>query len=445
MRIGMSKPIWGWALYDWANSAFATTVMAGFFPIFFKQFWSAGADVNLSTARLGFANSMAGILIAAMAPVLGAAADHGGARKRYLLFFAYLGVSMTAGLCFVGKGHWQAAVAVYAAAFVAFSGANVFYDSLLPHVAPAKDADRVSALGYALGYLGGGALFSLNVIATLEPHLFGLRDSAAAVRFSFLTVALWWGGFTLFTWRWVPDACQVTHKDPFRTNLALGLSQLAATFRKIRNLRTIWLFLLAYWFYIDGVDTIVGMAVDYGLSLGFAASELITALLLVQFIGFPSAIAFGRLAGRWGARRCIFLSIAVYMGVAVWAAFVTKLHEFFIMAAAIGLVQGGIQALSRSYYSRLIPKEQSAEFFGFYNMVGKFAAIIGPMLMGATGLFTRWRLMPPDPSPEVMAAVGRMASRWSIVSVVLLFIIGAVCLSFVKDDEGRGFWAARRK
>jgi MFS transporter, UMF1 family len=433
-----SKRVWAWAIYDWANSAFATTVMAGFFPVFFKEYWSAGADVNLSTARLGFTNALAGILVAAAAPILGTMADHGGGRKKYLLFFAYVGVAMTSGLFWIGKGRWELAMAVYAGAFIAFSGANVFYDSLLPHVASPRDVDRVSALGYALGYLGGGLLFLFNVTMTLKPHFFGFSDSSEAVRFSFLTVALWWGGFTLVTGRWVSDPISEQARRPFFETLRFGFRHLSNTFRQIREMKATALFLIAYWFYIDGVDTIVGMAVDYGLSLGFKATDLIRALLLVQFIGFPAAVLFGKLADRWGARTCIFIAIGVYMAVTVWAALMTRLHEFYLMAAAIGLVQGGIQALSRSYYSRLIPKDQSAEFFGFYNMVGKFAAILGPMLIGLTGLAVRRFLMPPFPTADIMISVGRTATRWGIVSVIVLFIIGGICLYFAKGTSNHG-------
>jgi UMF1 family MFS transporter len=428
------KAIWGWALYDWANSAFATTVMAGFFPVFFKQYWSHGADVNLSTAQLGFGNAAAGLVMALMAPVIGAAADRASARRRSLAFFAYLGASATAALYLVGQGQWAWAIGCYALGIIGFSGANVFYDALLPSVAPPERIDTVSSLGYALGYLGGGLLFLLNVAMTLSPQRFGLADSAAAVRFSFVTVAVWWGVFTVFTIRWVPEPRSAAALGLLPA-VAAGVRQLRETFRRIRQFKPALLFLAAYWCYIDGVDTIIRMAVDYGLSLGFPSTDLIAALLVVQFVGFPAALVFGRLGHRWGARRAIFLAIAIYMGVTVWGAMMTSRMEFYVMAVIIGLVQGGIQALSRSYYARLIPAGHPAEFFGFYNMLGKFASILGPALMGAVGLLTRQALMPAAPSAEQLILIGQTASRAGILSLLILFALGALLLWRVEDGE----------
>jgi UMF1 family MFS transporter len=427
------RAVWGWAMYDWANSAFATTVMAGFFPVFFKQFWSQGVDPNLSTARLGFGNATASLVVALMAPVLGAIADHSARRKRFLITFTYLGVLMTLALTLIPKGGWMAALLVYIGGSIGYSGGVVFCDALLPHVAPAHRLDQVSSLGYALGYLGGGLLFVLNVVMTLKPQLFGLADDAQAVRLSFASVALWWGGFALLTFRWLPPD-PVTVRAALVSRIKAGLRQLAGTFKKIRRRKNIFVFLLAYWCYIDGVDTIVRMAVDYGISLGFDFKDLIVALLITQFIGFPSALLFGWLGGRWGVRRSIYLALAIYMAVTVYGAAMDRVVEFYLLAAVIGLVQGGIQALSRSYYARLIPADQSAEYYGFYNMLGKFAAIIGPALMGITGLLVRRWMLPQAPTPEQLQAVGLLATRASITSVMLLFIAGGVLFYFVKED-----------
>ena len=432
------KSMWGWALYDWANSAFATSVMAGFFPIFFKQYWSVGADVSMSTARLGFGNSLASLLIAAMAPVMGAIADKGSARKKFLVTFAYLGVLMTALLYGVGKGQWLLAIIVYVAAVIGFSGSIVFYDSLLPGIASEKNIDFVSSLGYSLGYLGGGLLFLINVIMTLTPGTFGLPDAATAVRVSFVTVALWWGLFSLFTVVWVRDGADQKARSGQRPHAVReGLKQLVETFREIKHLRTVFLFLLAYWFYIDGVDTIIRMAVDYGLSLGFQANDLIVALLVVQFVGFPAALVFGKLGQKWGVRRSIFLAIGMYIFITLWGTMISNKSEFYALAVMIALVQGGIQALSRSYYSRLIPTNKAAQYYGFYNMLGKFAAIIGPALMGGVVLLARYLLLPPSPTAEQILSYGRLASRWSLGSIALLFVIGGLLLYFVDEQKGR--------
>jgi UMF1 family MFS transporter len=431
------KAVWGWALYDWANSAFATTVMAGFFPIFFKQYWSYGADVNVSTAQLGFGNSIASLGVALMAPILGAVADRGSAKKKFLIFFAYLGVLMTAALFLVQKGQWAWAIFIYAMGIIGFSGANVFYDSLLPAVAGEEEIDYVSSLGFSLGYLGGGLLFLINVLMTLMPQKFALPDAATAVRFAFLSVAVWWGLFTFFAIIWVPEEKIAAFPKSGQSIIAAGFRQFAGTFKKVRHLRVVFLFLLAYWFYIDGVDTIIRMAIDYGLSLGFKSEDLIVALLIVQFVGFPAALVFGKLGGRWGVRKSIYLAIFIYMAVALWGAMMTRKTEFYILAVAIGLVQGGIQALSRSYYSRLIPKNQAAEYYGFYNMLGKLSVILGPALMGLVGLIVKRILMPAAPTAAQAMAVGQLASRWGIASLLVLFVTGAILFYFVDEEKGR--------
>jgi UMF1 family MFS transporter len=431
------KAIWGWAIYDWANSAFATTVMAGFFPVFFKQYWSHGADINVSTAQLGFGNSIASLFVALMAPILGAIADKGSAKKKFLVFFAYLGVLMTAALFLVQKGQWAWAIFIYAMGIIGFSGANIFYDSLLPSVAGEDKIDYVSGLGFSMGYLGGGLLFLVNVLMTLMPQKFGLPDGAAAVRFAFLSVALWWGLFTFFLIFWVPEKKVSALRKKGESIVTAGFRQFAGTFKKVRHLKVVFLFLLAYWLYIDGVDTIIRMAVDYGLSLGFESNDLIVALLIVQFVGFPAALVFGKLGERWSVRKSIYLAIFIYMAVTIWGAMMTQKTEFYIMAVVIGLVQGGIQALSRSYYSRLIPKKQAAEYYGFYNMLGKLAVILGPALMGLVGLIVKRILMPASPTPAQVLAVGQLASRWGIASILILFVIGAILFYFVDEEKGK--------
>ncbi len=437
MILPKKKSVWGWAMYDWANSAFATTVMAGFFPIFFKQWWSYGTDVNVSTAQLGFGNSMAGLIIALSAPFLGAVADRGSAKKKLLILFAYLGVLMSAALFFIDKGQWAAAIFVYAMGLIGFSGANIFYDALLPSVADENEIDYVSGFGFSLGYLGGGLLFLINVLMTLNPGWFGLPDAAAAVRWSFVTVAVWWGGFSLLTILWVPEKTDAIAPVSMKQAALEGVKQLIRTFRKVRHLKTVMLFLAAYWLYIDGVDTVIRMAVAYGLSIGFKANDLITALLVVQFVGFPAALVFGKLGQSWDIKKSIYLALAIYMVVTIWATLISTTREFFLLAGLIGCVQGGIQALSRSYYARLIPRNQAGEFYGFYNMLGKFAAIIGPALMGGVGLMARNWLMPPSPTPGQAEQVGILASRISIASISLLFIAGAVIFYFVDEKKGK--------
>jgi len=405
---------WGWAMYDWANSAFATTVMAGFFPVFFKHYWNADVAVTESTFRLGLANSMASLLIVLTAPLLGAIGDYLGRRKRMLMGFAFLGLLMTGGLYLVGEGEWQLAASVYVLAVFGFSGSNIFYDSLLPFVSSRDDLDRTSALGFSLGYLGGGLLLGLNVLMTLKPQWFGLTDAAMAVRLSFVMVALWWLVFSLPLMVLVPEPENHPHGVTPRV-LGIGFRRIGDTLRKIRRLRPVWLFLVAYWLYIDGVGTIVRMAVDYGLSLGFEQKSLILALLITQFTGFPAALLFGWIGSRFGPRAGIFLALLIYSVVTLYGAMMDSVKDFYLLAFAIGLAQGGIQALSRSLYARMIPRGHTAEFFGFYNMLGKFAAILGPLMIGLVGAMTG--------SP-----------RAGILSLLVLFVAGAMLLIRVNPD-----------
>ncbi len=419
MKRYATRPVIAWAFYDWANSAFATTVMAGFFPLFFKQYWASGLDSTASTFQLGMGNAVASLFIVLAAPLLGAMADRGGLRKRFLFLFALLGVVCTALLGGVGAGQWAAALALFVAATVGFMGANVFYDALLTVVAREEEWDMVSAMGYALGYLGGGLLFGVNVAMTLSPQSFGLADPAEAVRYAFFSVALWWALFSLPLLLMVKEP-PVAQRLSAWAVVRAGYRQVLDTFRHIRQLRPVFLFLVAYWLYIDGVDTIVRMAVDYGLAIGLEQTHLITALLITQFVGFPAALAFGWLGQRLGAKRGIFIAIGVYVGVTLWAALIEEAWEFYLLAVCIGLVQGGIQALSRSLYARLIPPDKAAEFFGFYNMLGKFAALLGPLMVG-------------------FVSVATDSHRAGLLSLILLFVAGAWLLSrVVVAGEGRG-------
>jgi UMF1 family MFS transporter len=406
-----------WSLYDWANSAFATTVMAGFFPVFFKQYWSAGADATVSSFKLGLANSLSSLVIVALSPLLGAIADRGSAKKKFLLFFSAIGIVMTGALYLVARGEWAVAILLYVLATLGFSGGSTFYDALLLSVTGEHKVDFVSALGFAMGYLGGGLLFALNVTMTLTPQTFGLPDATAAVRLSFVTVALWWALFSIPIFLFVDEPRTPGAVSGWRAVRA-GLRQVAVTFGKIRRLRVVLLFLIGYWLYIDGVDTIVRMAVDYGMALGFDAEGLILALLIVQFVGFPAAIVFGWLGERIGPKVGILVGIGAYVAISIWGFFLSQVYEFYILAVGIGLVQGGVQSLSRSFYTRLIPKDKAAEFFGFYNMWGRFAAVIGPVLMGWTGMVTG--------NP-----------RYSILAIIVLFVGGAAFLYFVDEAEGR--------
>ena len=408
----LRRPVIGWAFYDWANSAFATTVMAGFFPVFFKQFWSAGAEASVSTFRLGLLSGLGSLVIALAAPLLGAMADRGGARVRLLVFFTLIGAAATAGLFFIAEGDWVGAALVYSLAGIGFWGGVIFNDALLVDVADPPQYDLVSAFGYSLGYAGGGLLLLLNVAMVTKPSAFGLADPSQAVRVAFLMVAGWWVLFTVPCLLWVREQKPARPIAPLAAARA-GWRELRATVAEVRRYRPLVWFLLAYWLYIDGVNTIIKMAVDFGLSLGFPQQSLIAALLIVQFVGFPAALAFGWLGKRIGARNGIFIAIAVYAVATVAAYGMSETRHFYMLAATIGLVQGGIQSLSRSYYASLVPEGKQGEFFGFYNMMGKFAAVLGPTMVGVTALLSG-------------------DTRIGMLSILVLFIGGALLLARVE-------------
>ena len=388
------------------------------------QFFSKSTGVQLridsgtSTFYLGLSNSLSSLVIVLLAPLLGAIADQAGARKGFLLFFAALGMVMCGSLYFVQSGQWQLAVLLYILASIGFMGGNIFYDALITLIANNENMDRVSALGFALGYLGGGMLFAINVLMVLYPEIFGIANSSEAVRLAFVMVAVWWAIFSLPVFLFVKEKKNHEYtRKPITVSIVDGVKQLTDTFHHIKRLRVVFLFLLAYWLYIDGVDTIIRMAVDYGMALGFSSDALMVALLITQFVGFPAALIFGKLGEKWGTKKGIFLAIFIYISVTGWGYFMDQVYEFYVLAVVIGLVQGGVQALSRSFYARIIPVNKAAEFFGFYNMLGKFAAVIGPVMMGWVSMTTG-------------------DARLSILSLIILFLFGAIVLYFVDEQEG---------
>ena len=410
----MDRKVWGWAFYYWGNHAFTTSIITVFFPIFFKDFWSAGSDVTVSTFRLGLANSTASLIVALTAPMLGAIADRGGHAKKFLFAAALLGAAMVLGLHFVPKGEWQWAVLFYVLASIGYFWGNVFGDSMLVSVAPAGKLDITSAIGYFAGYLGGGLFLALGVAMTLKPQWFGLASAADAVQTLLLLAAAWWILFSIPLMLWVPTPQRAAAHVPLAVAAREGMTQFLETFRHIRGYKPVFVFLAAYWVYIDGVNTVIQMAVDYGKSIGFGTSDLILAVLLVQFVGVPAALLAGKLGERIGPRKTIFIGLAVYTFISIYATLMKSAWEFYLLAAMVGLVQGGVQLLSRSYFARLVPKERAGEFFGFYNMLGEVAAIIGPLLVGTVSYVTG--------SPRI-----------SILSVIILFAIGAFILRFVSE------------
>ncbi|VAW59300.1 Uncharacterized MFS-type transporter YxiO [hydrothermal vent metagenome] len=423
------KSIIGWALYDWANSVFATVIIAGFFPVVFKSYWATNLTDSENTFWLGVGNAAASLLVVFIAPFLGAIGDKYSLKKPLLLSFMLLGVLSTSLFYAVQQGDWGLVLILYIVATVGFMAANIFYDALLVSVSAADQLDQVSGLGYGLGYLGGGVSLGICVYVSQQPAVIGYSTVIDAVLICFLLVSIWWFVFSLPLAFWVKDTQYAGGSAGDDISSAVSLKNTGVVdatltaFRMVFKNRQARLFLIAYWIYIDGVDTIIRMAVDYGLAIGFEFSDLILALLITQFTGFPAAILYGYAGSRIGVKKSIMAGIGVYCAITWLGYIMTTPTEFYILAVLVGLVQGGVQAMSRSFYVRMIPAGQAARYFSIYNMLGKSAAIVGPLLMGAVALITE-------------------NHRYSILSVLVLFVLGAYVLSRVEEPcvsgvEGR--------
>ncbi len=408
-----------WALYDCANSAFATTVIAGFFPLYYNVLT---ADIPTVDAQFWFNLTLmlSSIFVSITAPLLGAIADSGGYRKKFLTIFTMLGILMSLSLVWTHAGMWWVGLLLYAFGSIGFYSANIFYDSLLVEVSDPSEYDLVSACGYALGYVGGGVLFAINVLMVTKPDWFGFANASTALMAAFISVGLWWGIFTVPLLMYVQEPKPPSQMGTTDT-IKKGLAQLRLIFTDLRRMKTLSLFLIAYWFYIDGVGTVIKIAVFYGdRILGLPYEGLIIALLLTQFVAFPSTLFFGWLGNRIGARNGILIGLAVYLVAILYAwRWIDSSADFYGLAIAIGLVQGGVQSLSRSLYASFVPPGRIAEFFGLFNMIGKFAAIIGPLLLTIT--------------PSVIPNAGE---RDQILALVPLFIIGAGLLLKVNVADG---------
>jgi len=409
------KVINAWSMYDWANSAFATTIMAAVLPVYYSVIAEPALTKTQSTAYWGYTNSIALLLIAIISPILGSMADYRGQKKQYLTYFAFAGITATALMFFITTGEWLLASSLFILGNIGFAGANIFYDSLLPHIAKKDDIDQVSTRGFAFGYLGGGILLAVNLaMITFSPaHLTGLMT-----RLSLVSVAVWWLIFSIPLLRHVPEpAGKILPDEKLINPVKAGFLRLRDTFREVTKYSELFKFLIAFWLYNDGIGTIIKMATIYGAEIGIDQTSLIGTLLMVQFVGIPFSFAFGWLAKKIGTKSSIYLSLGVYTLISIGGYFMSKPLHFWMLGFAVALVQGGSQALSRSLYGRMVPKAQSAEFFSFYSVSGKFAGIFGPLVFGL-----------------VSQAMGN--SRLGIVSLIIFFIAGGLLLTRVDDEEG---------
>jgi MFS transporter, UMF1 family len=427
--MGLGRPeLRAWAMYDWAASSVQTTIMVAVFPIYFVKVAGAGIAESGATQRLATINSIALLIIALVSPLLGAVSDYRAAKKRFTAIFMGLGVVACCGLFLVGRGDLDLASWLFIAIMAGVAGSYVFYEALLPHIAAPGEIDRVSAAGYAVGYLGGGVLLAFNLAWIQMPALFGLpsgeglteSEATLPARLAFLSVAVWWALFSIPLFRKVPEPPVRIEPDerPGESPVRVAFVRLGETFRELRSYRQAFLMLLAFLIYNDGIQTIIKMATAYGTEIGIGQSALIGAILLVQFVGIPCTFLFGTVAGRIGAKRSLFLGLLAYTVISILGYYMTTAAHFYVLAGLVGVVQGGTQALSRSLFASMIPQHKSGEFFGFFSIFEKFAGIFGPLIFAGT-----------------IAVTG--SSRNAILSVIGFFAVGAALLSLVNVEEGQ--------
>lgn len=410
-----AKQLRYWMLYDWANSAFATTMLAAVLPIYYQTV--AGKGLEQASSYWGFTQTIAMLLVALSAPVLGAMADLSQRRMAFLRVFAYMGALSCVAMSFAGEGDWVLVSLLFIVGTLGFSGGNTFYDSLLPQLAPPEHRDEVSAKGYMYGYIGGGVLLALNIVMLEKFAWFGLPDKIAATQAVFITVGLWWFVFSLPLFRSLKDPVSVRSK-PVGFYVKEGFGRVGMTIRRLPKYPELFKYLLAFWFFNDGISTIISMSAIYGAELGIGTTHLIVALLITQFVGIPFTFLFAKYARKIGSKRALYGSLLAYMVIVGMGYFMQNALHFYLLAFMVGIVQGGSQAVARSIYSQMVPKAYAAQFFGFFSLSGKVSASIGPAVFGTVGLLTG-------------------STRTAILSILAFFIIGIILLRFVNIEKGR--------
>jgi UMF1 family MFS transporter len=407
-------------MYDWANSAFQTTIIAAVFPIYFHNVVAADLGDAVSTSRFAWATTIAIVIVALIAPLLGAIADFAAMKKRMLGVFLAIGVVATTAMYWVGPGDWKLGLLLFVLGNIAVAASIVFYESLLPHLVGEDELDRVSSAGYAIGYLGGGVLLAVNLLMIQRPSWFGIPDAGTAVRLSLASVGIWWLVFSIPLFRHVPEPARRIEADesPAGNIVGTGARRLIETFHELRRYKQAFLLLVAFLVYNDGIQTIIRMATTFGSQIGIDQNAMITALLITQFIGVPFAFLFGMVAGRIGAKIAVFAGLGVYAFIITLGYNMSTAAHFYALAIMVGMVQGGTQALSRSLFASMIPRHKSSEFFAFFGVFERYAGILGPLVFAA-----------------MVDATGQ--SRQAMLAVLGFFVIGAAILIFVDVDAGR--------
>ncbi|WP_430787865.1 MFS transporter [Virgibacillus flavescens] len=410
------KTVRSWMLYDFGNSAFSTTIMAAVLPVFYYDVAAAGLDDSLATSYWGYSQSIAVLIVAILAPLLGAISDYSASKKKFLRFFAFMGMIASILLGFIGEGDYMFASLLLIIGTIGFSSANIFYDAFLPEIATDDDMDKISANGFAFGYIGGGILLAINILMILKYQWFGIPNATVASQLSFVSVGIWWFIFSIPLLKNIKEEKKAPVKRD-KSYVSIGFTRVTTTFKEIKQYKQLLIFLLAFWMYNDGISTIIKMATIYGRDIGIDSNSLIAALLITQFVGIPFTFLFGWIAKKITAKKALMITLYIYIGIVILGYFMTTALHFYLLAVCVGLVQGGAQSLSRSIFGRMVPANKHGEFFGFYGISSKFAAIFGPFLFALVGQLTG-------------------SSRLGIISLVVFFVLGIILLRFVNIEKG---------
>ena len=420
-RLGLTRPeLRAWGMYDWAVSGLQTVIMTAVFPIYFVKVAAADIGETAGLQHYARANVIAMAIVAVVSPLLGAMADYAAAKKRFLAFFTAVGVIATISMVTIGRGDLRLAETLFVMAMIGGTGCMVFYEGILPHIAAPEELDRVSTGAFGLGYLGGGILVTLNLLWIQKPEWFGLPNTTLPARLALASVGVWWAVFALPLFLRVPEPPRKLETDERQGEsvLRVAFQRVVETLRELREYRQAFLLLIAFLIYNDGVSTIIKMATAYGTEIGIGQGAMIGAVVLVQFVGVPFAFLFGRLASRIGARNAVLVGLSVYVVITVLGFFMRTATHFMVLAILVGMVQGGVQSLSRSLFASMIPPHKSGEFFGFYSVFEKFAGIFGPLLFYV-----------------MIEATG--SSRNAILSILAFFVVGGALLTRVNVPEGQ--------
>lgn len=408
----LTKEVKAWISYDLGNSAFATTVLAAFFPIFYNQYWASELDSASSAEYLSWTLVISNLTLLFTAPLIGAITDISKSTKLMFVSMVSISIVCVGLLFFLQVGSWMYALVFFGIANYFFSASNVLYDKILVQITSPDLFSKISGYGYAWGYFGGGLLFLVNALMSLYPEMFGLESQADAIRWSFITVSVWWTIFLL--------PLSITYKERVVNTsekvIRDSFNNFIDTLKSVSKYKNAFTFLIAFFLYIDGVHTVIALASTFALNLGLDTSSIIIALILVQFVAFPSTLMWSLVAEKYGDKIVINITIIIYIILILYSLNLSNGFEFYTLAGLIGFIQGGIQGSSRSLFAKLIPSDKAGAFFGLFNTFGKAAAFIGPALIGLfLVIFKDTSLM--------------------LLPLLVLFVLGIIVLYFVKTDE----------